>query len=115
MATRKITIEQEVSLADSVFEIIGAVAGLGLAAGTGFYMNQFLPAAATATEEVLRKGTIGLGSFTTGYFGSKAVEGELHDIHEAAVMTKLMTAGLLSKEDIQAIEQEKEVKVSAKK
>jgi len=101
---RRIIIEQDTpSASDIVIEIVSSIGGIALGAGSAMYLNTLLPAAATAMEEVVRKGTIGLGSFTIGVAGSKAIESEMEDCREAAMMAKLMASGLFSKEEIEEV------------
>ena len=113
---RKLIIEQDApSASDTVIEIVSSLGGIALGVSSGWYLNQFLPAAATTVEEVVRKSAVGLGSITRGVAGSKAIQSEREDARELAIMTKLMASGLLSKEDVEAVEKKETVKVSAKK
>lgn len=114
---RKITIEETTTSASDIFiECVSSLGGIALGMGTGMYLDKLLPVAATTIEEVVRKGTVYLGSFTVGVAGSKAIESEMQDARDLAIMTKLMAKGLLSKEEAQAVEEKKEtVKASAKK
>ena len=114
---RKITIEETTPSASDIFiECVSSLGGIALGMGTGMYLDRLLPVAATTVEEVVRKGTVYLGSFTVGVAGSKAIESEMKDARELAIMAKLMASGVLSKEDVEAVEEKKEpVKASAKK
>lgn len=111
---RKITIEETTPSASDIFiECVSSLGGIALGVGAGMYLDRLLPIAATTVEEVVRKGTVGLGSFTIGVAGSKAIQSEMEDARELAIMTKLMASGILTKEDVE--EKQETVKVSAKK
>lgn len=113
---RKITIEETTPSASDIFiECVSSLGGIALGMGTGMYLDRLLPVAATTIEEVVRKGTVGLGSFTIGVAGSKAIESEMKDARELAIMAKLMATGVLSKEDVKAVEEKEPAKASAKK
>jgi len=115
---RKLIIEQDTpSASDTVIEIVSSLGGIALGISSGWYLNQILPAAATTMEEVVRRSAVGLGSFTIGVTGSKAIQSEMEDAREAAIMAKLMASGLLTKEEVKTVEEEKPtvVKTSAKK
>ena len=114
---RKIIIEQDApSASDAVIEIAASLGGVAFAGCTGMYLDKFLPAAVTTLDKVVRWGTVGLGGLTAGVGCAKAIETEMKDAREIAMMAKLQAAGLLSKEEVQAIEEKKEVnKAPAKK
>lgn len=114
---REFTItENETSFTDGMIEVISSLCGIGFAFGSGYYLNQILPVAANAAEEVIRKGTIGLGSFTLGTTAAKAVNQEMTDLKNAAVMARLVAKGKLSSQETTTTEVKEEAKkVSTKK
>ena len=115
---RKLIIEQDTpSVSDTVIEVVSSLGGIALGISSGWYLNQLLPAAATTMEEVVRKSAVGIGSFTIGVTGSKAIQSEMEDARDAAIMAKLAASGLLTQQDAKVIEEEKKEvgKTSAKK
>lgn len=113
---RKIIIEQDApSASDVVIEVVSSLGGAAFAGCTGMYLNHFLPAAVTTLDKVVRWGTVGLGGLTAGVGCAKAIETEMKDAREIAMMAKLQASGMLSKEDVKAIEEEKAEKAPAKK
>ena len=113
---RKIIIEQDApSASDVVIEVVSSLGGAAFAGCTGIYLDKFLPAAVTTLDKVVRWSTVGLGGLTAGVSCAKAIETEMKDSREIAMMAKLQASGLLSKEDVQAIESEEAKKASAKK
>ncbi len=111
---REFTItESETTFADGVIEVVSSLCGIGLAFGSGYYLNQIIPAAANAAEEVIRTGTIGMSSFTLGTAGAKAVNQEMTDLKNAAILARLSAKGKLSQEA--EVKEEETKKVSTKK
>ena len=106
---RKITIEQDaLSASDVAIEVLASIGGAAFAGCTGMYLDMFLPAAVTTLDKVVRWSTIGLGGLTAGVGCAKAIETEMMDGREIAIMARLQASGLLSKEEVQTIEQEKQ-------
>ena len=114
---RKIIIEQDApSASDAVIEVVSSLGGIAFAGCTSMYLDKFLPVAVTTLDKVVRYTTVGLGGLTAGVGCAKAIETEMVDAREVAIMAKLQASGLLTKEDVKAVEEEKEAsKASAKK